>query len=90
VRSPWPTLPPEGGTPAAGERSRLESLETLARFGVAGRLAIPRLREFQKHANPWVRMSATEALLRIAPRTSVTAPPYQDAKPVQPDLPRHE
>jgi hypothetical protein len=44
-----------------------EWFERLARFGVGGRLAVPRLREFQKHPSPWVRMWATEALARIAP-----------------------
>ena len=39
--------------------------ERLGRFGVGGRNAIPRLREFQKHPSPWVRMWATEALSRI-------------------------
>jgi hypothetical protein len=42
--------------------------ERLGRFGVGGRLAIPRLREFEKHPSPWVRMWATEALERITPR----------------------
>jgi HEAT repeat protein len=42
-----------------------ESIETLGSFGTAGRLAIPRLNEFRKHPNPWVRMWAAEALERI-------------------------
>jgi HEAT repeat protein len=41
--------------------------ENLGRFGVGGRLAIPRLNEFRKHSNPWVRMWAAEALRRIGP-----------------------
>jgi HEAT repeat protein len=42
-----------------------EWFEDLGRFGVGGRLAIPRLNDFRKHSNPWVRMWATEALRRI-------------------------
>jgi HEAT repeat protein len=37
-------------------------------LGVGGRLAIPDLNELRKHANPWVRMWATQALDRIIPR----------------------
>ena len=44
-----------------------EWFENLGHFGVGGRLAIPRLNEFRKHPNPWVRMCATEALRRIIP-----------------------
>jgi HEAT repeat protein len=42
-----------------------EWFEKLGRFGAGGRLAIPRLREFKKHKNPWVRMWSTEALSHI-------------------------
>jgi HEAT repeat protein len=46
----------------------LESwMETFGALGVAARLAIPRLQELRKHANPWVRMWAKEALERIQP-----------------------
>jgi len=52
-----------------------EWFERLGRFGVGGRLAIPRLREFQKHPDPWVRMWASEALMRIMPKhNSMTIP----------------
>jgi hypothetical protein len=44
-----------------------EWFENLGRFGVGGRLAIPRLNEFRRHPNPWVRMWATEVLRRIVP-----------------------
>jgi len=51
---------------------RLERLEgwfeMLGRFGTAGRLAIPRLNEFRKHPDPWVRMWASEALAQIVPK----------------------
>ncbi len=44
-----------------------EWFETIGTFGTAARLAIPRLNEFRKHRNPWVRLWAAEALERIAP-----------------------
>jgi hypothetical protein len=44
-----------------------EWLEKLGRFGVGGHLAIPQLREFQKHSDPWIRMWATEAITRVTP-----------------------
>jgi hypothetical protein len=37
-------------------------------LGVGGRLAVPDLNELRKHANPWVRMWAAQALDRIIPR----------------------
>ena len=40
--------------------------ERLGRFGNGGRMAIPRLRQFQNHPSPWVRMWASEALARIS------------------------
>jgi hypothetical protein len=42
-----------------------EWFEKLGRFGVGGHLAIPWLREFQNHSDPWIRMWATEAIARI-------------------------
>jgi HEAT repeat protein len=62
--------------------------ERLGRFGVGGRLAIPRLREFQKHPSPWVRMWATEALAQItAKATSVSFhPPSGVDAPCSPAL----
>jgi HEAT repeat protein len=46
----------------------------LGQYAVGGRQAIPRLREFQNHASPWVRMWATEALMQItAKATSVSS-----------------
>jgi len=39
--------------------------KSLSRLGVGARLAIPRLQDFRKHANPWVRMWAREALEKI-------------------------
>jgi HEAT repeat protein len=42
-------------------------LEPLGRFGVAGRLAIPRLKELCGYPDPFVRMWAAEALERIMP-----------------------
>lgn len=39
----------------------------LSRFGAAARAAIPRLREYSEHRDPWVRMWAREALTRITP-----------------------
>ncbi len=44
-----------------------EWFDFLGRLGVGARLAIPRLNELRNHANPWVRMWATEALRRIRP-----------------------
>jgi HEAT repeat protein len=54
-----------------------EWFERLGRFGVGGRKAIPRLRQFQKHPSPWVRMWTTEALLQITakPRSVSFLPP---------------
>jgi HEAT repeat protein len=46
-----------------------EWLEALGRFGYAGHLAIPRLKDYCKHPDPWVRMWATEALERITSPT---------------------
>ncbi len=40
-------------------------IERLGRFGVGGRLAIPRLNELRRHRNPWMRQWAGEALARI-------------------------
>jgi HEAT repeat protein len=54
-----------------------EWLETLGHFGIAGRMAIPRMNDLRKHPNPWVRMWAAETLERI------TAPP-RAAKPAKP------
>ena len=48
-------------------------LERLGDFGTAARLAIPRLNEFRKHPNPWVRMWAAEALERIVKARPVKA-----------------
>jgi HEAT repeat protein len=45
-----------------------EWFERLGEFGVGGHKAIPRLREFQKHPSPWVRVWATEALEQITPK----------------------
>jgi HEAT repeat protein len=42
-----------------------EWFETFARLGVGARLAVPRLNEFRKHPDPWVRMWAAEALEKI-------------------------
>ena len=50
-----------------------EWFERLGRFGVGGRLAIPQLREFQKHSDPFVRMWATEALTRVSPKAMSTS-----------------
>jgi HEAT repeat protein len=47
-----------------------EWFEVLGRLGVGARLAIPRLREFRDHHNPWVRMWATEALKKISSEKS--------------------
>jgi hypothetical protein len=44
--------------------------EEIGRFGVAARLAIPRLKELSKGQSPIVRMWAVEALERIAPPAS--------------------
>jgi hypothetical protein len=63
-----------------------EWFETLGRFGVAGRLAIPRLSEFRNHPNPWVRMWAGEALTRIVAKDSSTTVPSRstDSAPAPP------
>jgi HEAT repeat protein len=42
-------------------------LETFSRLGVAGRLAIPRLKGLRDHPSPFVRMWAAETLERITP-----------------------
>ena len=42
-------------------------LETLGSFGSAGRLAIPRMKELSKHANPWVRMWLRRPYRRLLP-----------------------
>ena len=39
--------------------------ERLSRFGLASRSAIPKLKEWQKHPNPWIRLWAGEAKSRI-------------------------
>jgi HEAT repeat protein len=57
--------PPEAEPPRT---STDEWFERFGRFGIGGRLALPRLREFQKDPDPWVRMWATEAIARITPR----------------------
>jgi HEAT repeat protein len=44
-----------------------EWFELFGRLGVAGRLAIPRLKELQNNPSPFVRMWAAEALERIVP-----------------------
>ncbi len=44
--------------------------QRIARLGVAGRLAIPRLKELQSYPNPFVRLWAAEALERIMPPAS--------------------
>ncbi len=51
--------------------------EEIGRFGVAGRLAIPRLREFCKRPSPFVRMWANEALERIMPAEGRARPVSQ-------------
>jgi len=61
---------PIDGDPADDQESWFEKI---GRFGVAGRLAIPRLNEFRKYPNPWVRMWAAEALERIVPHPPVKA-----------------
>jgi HEAT repeat protein len=43
--------------------------EEIGRLGVAGRLAIPRLKEMRNSPSPFVRMWAAEALGRITPPT---------------------
>jgi HEAT repeat protein len=44
----------------------LESqIEVFAELGIGARLAVPRLKEFRKHPDPWVRMWAGEALEKI-------------------------
>src|SRR5262249_44690137 len=54
--------------PRDGPNEMLEGwFDMLGRLGRAGRLAIPRLNECSKHPDPWVRMWAEEALVRIMP-----------------------
>ena len=51
-----------------GALKYLESwLDTFGRLGIAGRLAIPRLKELSTYPNPFVRLWAAEALERVAP-----------------------
>lgn len=53
-------------------------IEHLGRFGVGGRLAVPRLKELRRHRNPWIRQWAEEAHARIMPTAkAVTLPPRQ-------------
>jgi HEAT repeat protein len=61
--------------------------EHLSRFGVGGRLAIPRLNEFRKHPNPWVRMWASEALTRIVPNDHPLTIPSRPTKSAPATLP---
>jgi HEAT repeat protein len=60
---------PDSNDPADdGPFEALESwIEELGRCGVAAHLAIPRLTEYRRHRDPWVRMWAAEALKEIAP-----------------------
>src|SRR5262249_55819961 len=44
-----------------------EWFERLGRLRTAGRLAVPRLNEWRKHPNCWIRLWASEALEQIAP-----------------------
>ncbi len=60
-----------------------EWFENLGRFGVGGRLAIPRLNEFRRHPNPWVRMWATEALRRTRRIRARTRPDHRGRRPVR-------
>jgi hypothetical protein len=62
-------------------------LEGLGDFGTAARLAIPRLNEFRKHPNPWVRMWASEALTRIMPKANSMTIPSHLTQPVPGALP---
>jgi HEAT repeat protein len=61
--------------------------ERLARFGVGGRLAIPRLNEFREHPSPWVRMWASEALTRITPNDHSLPIPSRPTKSAPASLP---
>ena len=58
-----------------------ERLESLGRFGVGGRLAIPRLKELCQHPNPWVRVHADEALTRIMPKDDSMKVPSRSTAP---------
>jgi hypothetical protein len=40
-------------------------IRQLGRFGIGGRLAVPRLTELRRHRDPWIRLWAGEALARI-------------------------
>jgi len=64
-----------------------EWFEHLTRFGVGSRLAIPRLNEFRKHPNPWVRMWASEALKRIMPMDNSLTIPSRPTKSAPATLP---
>jgi hypothetical protein len=59
-----------------------EWFEYLGRFGAGGRLAIPRLDEYRKHPNPWVRMWAGEALTQILPKDTPLRTPPRPTKSV--------
>jgi HEAT repeat protein len=61
--------------------------EDLGRLGVGGRLAIPRLIEFRKHPNPFVRMWASEALAQILPKDTPLRTPSWPTKSVPAALP---
>jgi HEAT repeat protein len=51
-----------------------EFLEFVGSLGPAARAAIPRVNEFLKHSNPWVRMWAVDALARIDPPAKWLSP----------------
>jgi HEAT repeat protein len=59
-----------------------EWLERLSRLGPSARLAVPRLQEFRKHPNPWIRMWASEALIRIVPDESMIPAAPRKSEPL--------
>jgi hypothetical protein len=53
----------------SGHDPQFSAVKALRRIGVDAKTSIPAfwLCEFQNHADPWVRMLATEALARVSP-----------------------